>query len=156
MNKRASQIKSRNDGYARRKRHWVCSQCLTHFRVPSKTCAECECDKLWLLDSDVEYKRYRELLWMESTGEISHLKPKEVFPLVVCDQYGEHIDIYNKKGAIRRSVPTYICDFSYQANGEQIVEDVKSKRWQADDPVYNLKSRLFRLIYGFDITIVRK
>ena len=140
----------------KRNRHWVCRGCLAHFTKRPARCPCCEGKALWLLDSDVEYDRYKQLRWLEKVGDISRLTPKEKFPLVVTDQNRHPIEIYNKKGAIKKDVPVYICDFSYEKDGNLVVEDVKTQRWQADDPKYKTKAALFKLIYGFEITILRR
>ena len=146
---------SRNALYQKKHLHWVCPSCTQHWRQPKKLCTDCDC-KPYKFDSDAEYRRYKELKWLETSCRIRQFRPKLVFPLVLYDVKGEEIEVYNKQGAIKRAIPTYESDFTYYDQQAQfVVEDVKSKSPQADDPVFKLKARLFRQIYGFDITIVR-
>lgn len=82
-------------------------------------------------DSKKEAKRYVELKLLVKAGVISELKLQPRFDLIIngC-----------KCGF-------YKADFEYIENGKIVVEDVKGKK----TPVYNLKKKLIKAIYGFDI-----
>lgn len=97
--------------------------------------------------SKKEARRYRELRYLCKVGEINDL---QIHPIYWLDFNG-HV------------ICKYVADFSYITKGEVIasdgkrtpevvVEDVKSKPTKT--PVYRLKAKLFRAIYGFPITEV--
>jgi hypothetical protein len=79
-----------------------------------------------------EANRYAELKLMEAAGEIELLGTQVRFEIVVN---GEKI------GA-------YVADFSYwDKDGNNVVEDAKGVR----TPVYKLKKKLVKALYGVDI-----
>jgi hypothetical protein len=85
-------------------------------------------------DSQAEGRRYSELLLLCKAGEITNLVPHPVYPLVVNGQ---------KIGA-------YIADFTYLTGTGRVVEDVKGVK----TPVYRLKRKLVKALYGIDIVEV--
>ena len=86
-------------------------------------------------DSKAEAMRFAELDLEQKAGEISDLTLQPRYPLVVN---GTH-------------VCTYVGDFTYRRAGKVIVEDVKGVR----SPVYRLKAKLVKAVYGFEIVEVR-
>lgn len=89
----------------------------------------------FLFDSRAEARRYSELIILERAGEIKSLCLQPVFQLLVN---GERIG-------------KYIADFKYlDQDGNIIVEDVKGVK----TPVYRLKKKLVKAIYGIEITEV--
>lgn len=84
-----------------------------------------------------EAKRYNELKLMERGGEIIGLEIQPKFPLIVNKQ----------------KLGSYIGDFRYRdtATGDLIVEDVKG----VATPVYRLKKKLIKALYGVEIVEVR-
>lgn len=83
-------------------------------------------------DSVKEARRYGELKRLERAGEIRGLELQPRFPIIV--------------NGIK--VCEYRADFDYyNAAGNQIVEDVKGFK----TPIYNLKKKLMRAVYGIDI-----
>ncbi len=79
-----------------------------------------------------EARRYRELKLLQSAGAISDLKLQVKYPCVVngvkvCD---------------------YVSDFDYTEDGKRITEDVKGFK----TPVYRLKKKLVKAIYGITIS----
>lgn len=87
-------------------------------------------------DSKREAARYSELLLMQKAGEILGLETKTqvcVFNIVVSGV----------------KICKYICDFTYIVDSKRIFEDVKSKPTQT--PVYRLKKKLVKAMYGIDI-----
>ncbi|MGI9412148.1 MAG: DUF1064 domain-containing protein [Hyphomicrobiales bacterium] len=145
---------SRNSGFSRASRHWVCRKCRASSSFKIKTCV-CGNATFWTFDSRVEYDRWRALSLLEHDGAISELTPKDVFPLVLYDRAGVEVELFNRKGRFYRHIPKYVCDFAYMENGVQVVEDVKPKDPRADTPEFKLKARIFAVLYGFEVTIVR-
>lgn len=82
-------------------------------------------------DSKKEARRYQELKLLEKSGEITNLTLQPRFDLIINDV---------KCGF-------YKADFQYETAFESIVEDVKGMK----TPVYNLKKKLIKAIYGIEI-----
>lgn len=92
-------------------------------------------------DSMREYNRWCELKLLERAGEITGLERQVKFELLPKQEA-------NGK-TVEREV-TYVADFTYMENGEQIVEDVKaSANYQTD--VYRIKRKLMLFIHGIRI-----
>lgn len=83
-------------------------------------------------DSKKEAKRYNELTLMVKAAEIQNLKLQHAFTLQ--EQFK------TPDGELIRPVK-YIADFTYEKDGELIIEDVKSEATR-NDKVYRLKKRL--------------
>lgn len=81
--------------------------------------------------SRAEAERYQVLKIIERAGHITDLTLQPKFPVV----------INGKKVCI------YVADFQYVENGKTVVEDVKGVK----TPVYQLKKKLIKAVYGFDI-----
>lgn len=84
-------------------------------------------------DSLVERARCFVLELREAAGQITDLERQPAYPLVV-------------NGV---SVGTYCADFCYREGGALVVEDVKSIPTRT--PVYRLKRRLVKALYGIDV-----
>jgi len=82
-------------------------------------------------DSKKEAARYVMLTTMERHGLISGLSLQPKFDLVIN---GIKIGFYK-------------ADFKYTHEGKEVIEDVKGMK----TPVYNLKKKMIKAIYGFDI-----
>lgn len=84
----------------------------------------------YVFASRKEANRYSELKLLESAGEIKDLELQPVYP---CEVNG-------------KLVCKYIADFRYTSvnTGGVVVEDAKG----AKTPVYRLKNKLVRAIYG--------
>ena len=93
----------------------------------------------YIFDSKAEAVRYQTLRLMEKGGLIEDLKIHPKFVL---------LEPFTVKGIRYRGV-TYVADFAYIENGQQVVEDVKGKR----TAVYNLKEKLFMDRYGDKIEL---
>jgi hypothetical protein len=80
-----------------------------------------------------EAKRYRELKLLLDQGLIGDLLLQVKYPLVVNGM----------------KIATYIADFGYvdRRSGGPVIEDVKGYK----TPMYNLKKKLVKAIYGIDI-----
>ncbi len=88
-------------------------------------------------DSKKEANRYCELKLLERAGEIGGLQRQVKFELVPP---------YTINGRKVRKME-YKADFTYQENGQLIVEDVKG--FKTD--VYKIKKKLFEYKYGIEI-----
>ena len=85
--------------------------------------------------SKKEMNRYKELLLLEKSGNISglELQPKYILQETFYHNiYGKQRDIY------------YIADFRYLKNNVIIVEDVKGMK---NNPVYLIKRKMLLLKY---------
>ncbi len=82
-------------------------------------------------DSKKEASRYGQLKLLVRAGTISELKLQPRFDLIINDC---------KCGF-------YKADFDYIENGKRVIEDVKGMK----TPVYNLKKKLIKAIYGIEI-----
>lgn len=90
--------------------------------------------------SKAEAARYLELKLLERAGEITGLELQKRYQLKAAT--GEHLAYYR-------------ADFDYDTRDSRnvvthITEDVKGVR----TPAFNLKAKLFKAQFGFDITIV--
>jgi len=88
-------------------------------------------------DSAKESRRYSELKLLENAGVIHSLTLQPRFDLIVN---GTKCGFYK-------------ADFKYVENSREVVEDVKSPM-TAKLPVYRLKKKLVKAIYGIDIVEV--
>lgn len=88
---------------------------------------------MYVFDSVLEAKRYKQLALLERAGEIKNLKLQVPFLLQ---------ESFRKNGKTFRKIE-YIADFKYIENGKIIVEDVKGI--QTD--VFKLKHKLFEKKY---------
>jgi hypothetical protein len=84
-------------------------------------------------DSAKEARRYSELRLLERAGNLSELVLQPRFPLVVNGE----------------KICTYVADFSYRPlrSDTPTIEDVKGVK----TPIYNLKKRLMKAVYGIII-----
>ena len=81
-------------------------------------------------DSIKEGERYHELYLLQKAGEISDLRLQEEFVLQNAYRSPENGE---KKRAIK-----YLADFTYEVNGERIIEDAKGVK----TPVYQIKKKM--------------
>lgn len=81
--------------------------------------------------SKKEMRRYGELKLLEGAGEISRLWYQHRLPIHVCGEL----------------VCTYVADFTYEQAGKSVIEDCKGFR----TPVFKLKKRLVKAVYGIEI-----
>jgi predicted DNA-binding protein (UPF0278 family) len=87
-------------------------------------------------DSQKEHRRYIQLKQMEVAGEISDLRLQVKLRCMVREQL----------------VCTYIADFVYRnSQHQEVVEDVKSEITRKN-PVYRIKKKLVKAIFGVDIS----
>lgn len=104
-------------------------------------------------DSKKELKRYNELVLLERAGEISSLRRQVTFTLLNAAYEEVPVQLKTKirfKRVCLFRETTYIADFVYYKDGEEVVEDVKaSPRFQ--DPVYKLKKKLMYMVHNVKI-----
>lgn len=87
-----------------------------------------------IFDSAKEAKRYIQLRYRKMVGEITELELQREFKLEVNGE----------------KVASYFADFCYIENGVFVVEDVKSSHTRKL-PVYRLKKKLMKSIWGIEI-----
>lgn len=99
-----------------------------------------------IFDSKKEARRFQELKLMEAAGEITDLRRQVKYVLIPAqfepDTIGPKGGVHKGK-CLEREV-AYYADFTYQKDGETIVEDVKGLRTD----VYILKRKLMLWIHG--------
>lgn len=86
-------------------------------------------------DSEGEYNRWIELKLLEKAKEISKLERQ--IPIELIPQVGKQRPI------------TWIADFIYYQNGQEVREDFKGFRTE----VFNIKKKLHYWRYGFHIKL---
>lgn len=102
-------------------------------------------NKKWELDgktfdSQREARRYQELRWMLRQGLITDLRLQVPFELIPSQK---------RDGKVVERPVTYIADFVYKENGEDVVEDVKSPATRT--PQYIIKRKLMLWEFGIRI-----
>lgn len=100
-------------------------------------------------DSMKEYQRWYVLKMLEKSGKIQDLQRQVKFVLIPA-QYEP--DTISPKGAVKRGKMlerecSYVADFVYTENGQQVVEDTKGFR-TAD---YIIKRKLMLHVHGIRI-----
>lgn len=93
-------------------------------------------------DSKKEFKRYNELLFMESAGEISDLQIQVKYELIPKQILSS--------GKTERNC-TYIADFVYTKDGKTVVEDVKGYKKGQAYAVYAIKRKLMKYVHDIEI-----
>lgn len=91
-------------------------------------------------DSEKEARRFGELKLLLRAGEIKNLKLQQDFTLQ---------EAYTAPDGERVRAIRYVADFTYEENGELVVEDVKSKATKTR--VYEMKRKLLREKYGVKV-----
>ena len=89
-------------------------------------------------DSGKEYRRFRELCLLERAGQIAGLQRQVKFELLPA----QRID-----GKVVERACSYVADFVYTEDGQQVVEDAKGMRTQE----YRLKRKLMLWVHGIRI-----
>ena len=93
-------------------------------------------------DSKKEARRYGQLCVLERTGVIHELKRQVPFVLAPAVHLAGEA---RKKPAIR-----YLADFTYQRDGQLVVEDAKSDGTRKL-PVYRIKKHLMKTVHDIDV-----
>lgn len=89
-------------------------------------------------DSVKEYRRFCELRLLERAGAVTDLRRQVKFELIPA----QRID-----GKVAERACSYVADFVYMENGQQVVEDTKGMRTQE----YRLKRKLMLWVHGIRI-----
>ena len=89
-------------------------------------------------DSVKEYRRFCELRLLERAGAVTDLRRQVKFELIPA----QRID-----GKVVERACSYVADFVYMENGQQVVEDTKGMRTQE----YRLKRKLMLWVHGIRI-----
>ena len=89
-------------------------------------------------DSVKEYRRFCELRLLEKAGAVTELRRQVKFELIPA----QRID-----GKVVERACSYVADFVYMENGQQVVEDAKGMRTQE----YRLKRKLMLWVHGIRI-----
>ena len=98
---------------------------------------------MYVFDSVLEARRYKQLALLERAGEIKNLKLQVPFLLQ---------ESFRKNGKTYRKIE-YIADFVYEENGQTIVEDTKGIKTD----VFKIKQKLFEYKYpNLSLKIVAK
>ena len=112
-----------------------------------------------VFDSKKEARRYRDLLLLQSAGEISDLETQFKFVLIPAQREFNAREIYTKgpkkgcfkPGKLLEKEVAYYADFVYNdKNGNWVVEDAKGVRTKE----YIIKRKLMLYIHGIRITEV--
>lgn len=92
-----------------------------------------------VFDSQREYRRWCELKLLQRAGRISDLKRQVKYELIPSQR--------GKDGKVVEKSVTYIADFVYKENGQEVVEDAKGVRTD----VYIIKRKLMLFRHGIRI-----
>ena len=96
-------------------------------------------------DSTKEGKRYLILKDAEKKSIITNLELQVKFELIpsIKEEYIKHLKTKDKSMTRTLQLPiTYICDFRYIKDGEEVIEDVKASPKMIPND-YKLKEKLF-------------
>lgn len=98
---------------------------------------------MYVFDSVLEARRYKQLALLERAGEIKNLKLQVPFLLQ---------ESFRKNGKTYRKIE-YIADFVYEEKGQIIVEDTKGIKTD----VFKIKQKLFEYKYpNLSLKIITK
>ena len=89
-------------------------------------------------DSQLEARRFRELLLLERAGAITGLQRQVKFELIPSQRIG---------GKVVERACGYVADFVYMENGQKVVEDAKGYK----TPEYIIKRKLMLWVHGIQI-----
>lgn len=100
-------------------------------------------------DSRKEFRRAKELELLERAGEISNLRRQVKYILIPAQRGPEEVGPRGgrRPGPLLERECSYVADFTYEENGETVVEDVKGIR----TPEYKIKRKLMLWIHGIRI-----
>lgn len=101
-----------------------------------------------VFDSQKEAVRWMELNILANAGMITNLR-RQVKYILIPAQYMEVKG--KKKGKLVERECSYIADFTYNQNGETIVEDVKGYKGGGAYAVFTIKRKLMLMLYGIRV-----
>lgn len=105
--------------------------------------------------SKKEFKRYQELLILEDAGVIRNLKRQVRYVLIPAQREPETVSQRGRQipGKVIERECVYVSDFTYEQDGEIVVEDVKG--YKATDSgayrVFSIKRKLMLERFGIRI-----
>ena len=105
-------------------------------------------------DSVKEARRNSELKLLEAAGEITDLRRQVRFELIPAQREPDTVGPRGgvKKGRIIEQAVYYVADYVYKdADGIEIVEDVKGYRDGAAYKIFSIKRKLLLYRYGIKI-----
>ena len=98
---------------------------------------------MYIFDSALEAKRYKQLALLEKAKEIKNLRLQ--VPFLLQESFRKNNKTYRKI--------EYIADFVYEENGQTIVEDTKGVKTE----VFKIKQKLFEYKYpNLSLKIITK
>lgn len=102
-----------------------------------------------VFDSKKEGYRYRELMILERSGQITDLQRQVKYTLIPAQREPDTIGKRGgvKKGKLIEREVSYIADFVYRENGELVVEDTKGIRTKD----YIIKRKLMLYVHRIRI-----
>ena len=102
-------------------------------------------------DSKKEYHRWLELSILEDAGVIRNLQRQVKYVLIPAQREPETISQRGRKipGKVIERETVYYSDFTYEQDGEIVVEDVKSPATRTE--AYRIKKKLLLERYGIRI-----
>ena len=112
---------------------------MSYRKYRNKRCVDADGNKF---DSMLERRRWEELKIMHAGGMIMCLERQPSFELIVTNVHTGKVETACK----------YIADFAYYrkfGDGNRVIEDCKSPATRT--PVYRLKAKLMKAIYGITI-----
>lgn len=124
-----------------RSHSWACLKCGWNMDSKFAHCPECGSQEIQYFASKKELQRWAHLRLGVRAGLYSHLRVQPEFPIVINGM----------------KICTYRADFQYTdlQQKKMIVEDVKgSANPKHLDPVFKLKMKMVRAVYGLEIKIV--
>ena len=102
-----------------------------------------------VFDSAKEYRRWCDLQLLQASGMISNLRRQVEFPLLPVQREPDTVGPKGgkKKGKVIEKGVSYVADFVYDEDGQQVVEDTKGMRTRE----YILKRKMMLYTYGIRI-----
>lgn len=102
-------------------------------------------------DSKKEYHRWLELSILEDAGVIRNLQRQVKYVLIPAQREPETVSQRGRKipGKVIERETVYYSDFTYEQDGEIVVEDVKSPATRTE--AYRIKKKLLLERYGIRI-----
>ncbi len=143
---RARSFGAKFAGYNNRILTWTCVGCGQPHTQKPQACAACRNEEFHYFQSKAEAQRYADLILQETLQAITGLRVHPKFPVRALGEDGAHHLIF-----------TYVADFAYIRDGEEVIEDVKpSKDARSFDAIFKLKRRAVEKVYGIAISIFAK
>lgn len=104
-------------------------------------------------DSQKEARRYTYLRMLQNAGKITDLQMQKEYVLIPSQREPDSIGKRGGKikGKVIERKVSYIADFAYMQDGEEVVEDTKGVL----TPDYVIKRKLMLYIHGIRISEIR-